>query len=129
MSSSQSIRSYTKDFVALELDPEQFTELIHSLGASQSLSFQEVYSIDDPNVLSFVPKPIHALILILLIPPAYEKEVAVEDSNAEVYKATGKTIWLFQTINNACGLYAILHAIANSEAKHFLGIPMWCLGS
>lgn len=129
MSPSQSTRSYIKHFVPLESDPELFTELIHSLGASQSLSFQEVYSIDDPDLLSFVPKPIHALRLILPTTPAHEKRVAVEDSNAEVYKATGKTIWLSQTINNACGLYATLHAIANSEAKQLLGMPMWCLGS
>lgn len=126
MASTQSTRSYTKHFVPLESDPELFTELIHSLGAYQSLSFQEVYSTDDPEMLSFVPRPIHALLMVLPTTPAYEKRVAVEDGNRSIYEATGNTIWLSQTINNACGLYAILHAIANSEAKGLLG--MSCSG-
>lgn len=122
MASTQSTRSYTKQFVTLESDPELFTKLIHTLGASQRLNFQEIYSIDDPHLLSFVPKPIHALILVLPTTPAYEKSVAVEDCSVQVYTATGKPIWISQTINNAYGLYAILHAIANSKAKQLLGV-------
>lgn len=121
MSAPSSTQSYTMHFVPLESDPELFTELIHSLGASQDLSFQDVYSIDDPELLSFIPKPIHALILILPTTPAYEKRVALEDADTGVYETNDKTIWLSQTINNACGLYAILHAITNSGAKQFIG--------
>jgi ubiquitin carboxyl-terminal hydrolase L3 len=122
MSAPPSTKLYTKHFVPLESDPELFTKLIHSLGASPDLSFQDVYSIDDPELLSFVPKPIYALILILPTTPAYAKQVALEDANAGVYNTNDKIIWLRQTINNACGLYAILHAIANSEAKQFIGM-------
>lgn len=29
-------------------------------------------------------------------------------------------MWFRQTINNACGLYAILHAISNGEARKYI---------
>jgi ubiquitin carboxyl-terminal hydrolase L3 len=122
MATSLSGQSYTKHFVPLESDPELFTELIQNLGASKSLSFQDVYSVDDPDLLSLVPKPVYALILILPTTPDYVKRVALEDASASLYSANGKVTWFSQTINNACGLYAILHAVANSPAKDFIGI-------
>ena len=30
-------------------------------------------------------------------------------------------IWIRQTIDNACGLYAILHATCNPETREFIG--------
>jgi ubiquitin carboxyl-terminal hydrolase L3 len=122
MSASPSKQLYNKHFIPLESDPELFTELIYDLGASKSLQFQDVYSIDDPELLSSVPKPVHALILILPTTPGYEKRIALEDASAGIYSANDKITWLSQTINNACGLYAILHAIANSGAKELIGI-------
>jgi len=121
MANASSTQTYTKHFIPLESDPEIFTELIHNLGASESLQFQDVYSIDDPELLAFVPKPVYALILILPITPDYAKRIALEDAVVDFYSHNNKILWLSQTINNACGLYAILHAIANSDAKDLIG--------
>ncbi|RDI82577.1 hypothetical protein Vi05172_g7499 [Venturia inaequalis] len=33
----------------------------------------------------------------------------------------------YPKISNACGLYAILHAVANSEAKQLSDMPVWYL--
>ncbi|OAA57954.1 Peptidase C12, ubiquitin carboxyl-terminal hydrolase 1 [Niveomyces insectorum RCEF 264] len=41
-----------------------------------------------------------------------------EESNGQ--QGNEDSIWLKQTINNACGLYAILHAIFNSKARDML---------
>lgn len=30
-------------------------------------------------------------------------------------------MWYKQTINNACGLYGILHAISNGDSRDFVG--------
>jgi hypothetical protein len=121
MANESSKQAYTKHFIPLESDPELFTELIHNLGASESLQFQDVYSIDDPELLAFVPKPVYALILILPITADYAKRIAQEDTIVDFYSHNDKILWLSQTINNACGLYAILHAIANSDAKVLIG--------
>jgi ubiquitin carboxyl-terminal hydrolase L3 len=30
-------------------------------------------------------------------------------------------VWFKQTINNACGMYAVLHALSNGSCRRFLG--------
>ena len=53
-----------KTFVPLENNPEVFTDLIHRLGLTSELGCYDVYSIDEPDLLSMVPRPAHALIFI-----------------------------------------------------------------
>ena len=114
---------YAKHYVPLECNPDLFTQLIHSLGASSKLEFQDVLSLDS-DMLAFVPRPVLALILVFPTSDNYEKEKAFEESAREYYKGWGETedvTWFKQTINNACGLYGILHAICNGEAKEMIG--------
>ena len=42
---------YTKHYTPLEAKPVLFTQLIHRLGVSQDLKFQDVFSIDDLDLL------------------------------------------------------------------------------
>lgn len=115
MSSNQ----YAAHFVPLESSPEIFNFLIDGLGASSNLRFREVYTLDETDQL---PHPALALILIFPTSTTYERHKAVEE--ATIHENThddGEIVWFKQTINNACGLYAILHAICNSDGKQFIG--------
>ncbi|KAI0014594.1 ubiquitin carboxyl-terminal hydrolase, family 1 [Xylariomycetidae sp. FL0641] len=107
-----------KHFIPLESNPEVFTKLLHRLGVSTTLCFQDVYSINNPNLLAFVPRPAHALVLVC--PEAYGKLFATEDATAVPYTGSGEhepVVYFEQTIHNACGLYALLHAVCNGEAR------------
>ncbi|KAL5360253.1 hypothetical protein BJX96DRAFT_149997 [Aspergillus floccosus] len=95
---------------------------MHKLGVKASLKFVDVWSLEPDNI-QWLPGPVQALILILPACPAYEEQrVQIQrfenDKNADV-------VWFRQTINNACGLYAILHCVCNIpksfEADSFLG--------
>ncbi|KAF3031937.1 ubiquitinyl hydrolase 1 [Didymella heteroderae] len=110
---------YTKHFIPLESNPDVFTSLIRQLGLSEALSFREVWSLND--VTSF-PRPALALILIFPTSETYENHKSAEDATREDYIGGGADdiIWFKQTINNACGLYAILHAVCNGEAAGFV---------
>jgi ubiquitin carboxyl-terminal hydrolase L3 len=117
-------QTYRKHFIPLESNPDVFTELIHKLGIEQSLSFQDVLSLDDPELLSFLPRPVHALILVFPTTEAYERRIKVEDLEANDYlegAEEGSVVFFRQTINNACGLYAILHAVCNGDARNSHG--------
>ncbi|KAH9872576.1 hypothetical protein IAQ61_004976 [Plenodomus lingam] len=108
MSESQ----YATHFIRLESDPKIFSDLLHSLGASRKVVFKEVYSLDGSVE---VPYPALSLILILPTSKAYEENKAREEAIiASTEHNGGEVVWFKQTINNACGLYAILHAICNS---------------
>lgn len=100
--------NYRKHFIPLESDPSIFTDLMHKLGVSTSYAFLDVWSLEDTID---IPRPVLALLLILPSCPEYEKSLVThkdcDASNKEV-------IWMKQTINNACGLYGILHAVCNT---------------
>lgn len=125
--------AYRKHYIPLESNPELFTQLIHQLGVSPSLAFQDVLSINDPDLLAFIPRPALALILVFPTSDAYEAEKAKEEELRDEYDGSGgrsggeaeveeeePVMWFMQSINNACGLYAILHAISNGESRNFI---------
>lgn len=125
MPDPESVQQYNKHFIPLESNPDVFTELAHKLGLSTSLVFEDVLSLDDPELLGFLPRPAFALILVFPTTDDYEKRVQDEDAKFEEFRTSegaGDLIFFKQTINNARGLYAILHAVCNGEARHKIGM-------
>ncbi|KAF2744210.1 cysteine proteinase [Sporormia fimetaria CBS 119925] len=114
-----------KKFVPLENNPEVMTSLVHKLGLSSTLAFHDVFSIDEPELLAFVPRPAHALLLIFPVSETYEKFRVQEDSTKPVYDGCGdgeEVVWYKQTIGNACGLIGLLHGVSNGEARGKIGM-------
>ncbi|UNI16140.1 Ubiquitinyl hydrolase 1 [Purpureocillium takamizusanense] len=126
-----------KSFIPLENNPEVFTSLVHDLGVSEELGFFDIYNLDEPDLLSLVPRP--ALALIFITPPDMYYAVRREDGIADppagdgiaeppardglTYDKSGDdepVMWFQQTIGNACGLIALLHAVSNGGAKKFV---------
>lgn len=100
------------------------SSLVHKLGLSKMLSFHDVFSIDDPDLLAFVPRPATALLLVFPVSKSYETFRMEEDKEKTEYQGKGSeepVIWYKQTIRNACGLIGILHAVSNGESKEFIG--------
>jgi len=112
-----------KAFVPLENNPEVMSHLVHQLGLSSALSFADVYTINDPDLLAFVPRPSHALLLVFPISPAYEVARVAEDESRPTYTGSGPAepiTWFKQTIRNACGLIGLLHAVSNGAARAYI---------
>ncbi|KID59739.1 Peptidase C12, ubiquitin carboxyl-terminal hydrolase 1, partial [Metarhizium hybridum] len=94
-------------FIPLEANPELMTKLIHKLGVSQALQLHDVYSLTDPDMLAFIPRPALALLLVFPITAVYESHRMAEDNTVDEYKGAGEqepVIWWKQTIRNACGM-------------------------
>jgi len=97
-----------------------FTSLVHKLGLSKTLAFQDVFSIDEPELLAFVPRPAHALLLVFPVSETYEKFRVQEDKDRPEYQGYGpeeEVVWYKQTIGNACGLIGLLHGVSNGAAR------------
>ncbi|KAH7355682.1 ubiquitin C-terminal hydrolase L3 [Pyrenochaeta sp. MPI-SDFR-AT-0127] len=117
---SSAVQTYRKHFIPLESNPDVFTELIHKLGLKNSLCFQDVLSLDDPELLAFLPRPAYALILVFPTTADYEKRTKDEEAKLVQWQssaADADVVFFKQTINNACGLYAVLHAVCNGGAR------------
>lgn len=95
--------------------------MVHKLGLSPALAFADVYSLTDPDLLAFVPRPSTALLLVFPISKSYESSRQAEDATLPEYTSSGPTepvLWFKQTIRNACGLIGLLHAVCNGEARN-----------
>ena len=103
-----------------ENNPEVMTHLVHQLGLSSNLAFHDVYSLTEPSLLSFLPRPALALLLVFPVTNTYEKFRRQEDSSREEYSGSGEgeeVVWFKQTIRNACGLIGLLHAVCNGAPR------------
>ena len=106
------------------------TSLVHKLGLSPAFSFHDVFSIDDPDLLAFVPRPASALLLVFPVSQSYET-FRMEEAKAKTeYEGKGlaePVIWYKQTIRNACGLIGILHAVSNGTSRGFIGMRIYLM--
>jgi ubiquitin carboxyl-terminal hydrolase L3 len=109
-----------KLFTILENNPEVMNHLARSLGLDNSLSFYDVYSLTDPDLLAFIPRPVYALLVIIPLTPTWHEMRQKEDKEKPEYTGKGEeepVIWFKQTIGNACGSIGLVHSLLNSDAS------------
>jgi len=114
------IHNGKKTFTVLENNPEVMTPLAHKLGLSPSLEFHDVYSLSDPDLLSLIPRPVHALLVILPLTPAWHASRIAKDAELGDYAGKGPSepvVWFKQTIGHACGSIGLIHCVMNGSAK------------
>lgn len=115
-----------KKVIPLENNPAVFTSLVHDLGVSPELGFFDVYSIDDADLLAMIPRPAHALIFITpsnIYFKSRDADGIPYDMKDLTYNKTGadeSIMWFRQTIGNACGLMALIHSVANGQARKYV---------
>ncbi|KAI5242720.1 cysteine proteinase [Aureobasidium subglaciale] len=108
-------QNYNKTFIPLESDPEIFTTLGHQLGLADSVVFKELFSLDEP-----VDGKVLAYTLAFPTTPTYDAERAEDVIHKSLSPDGSDVVFLKQTIHNACGLYALLHAACNGGARNFI---------
>lgn len=106
-------------FLPLESNPDVFNTVTHSLGAT-NLEWHDVISLDEPDLLALIPRPILAIAVIFSM--TGHLEAAMRESEAlrsqeTIIDGADDLIWFKQTIHNACGTYAILHAVSNGLSR------------
>lgn len=106
-----------------ENNPEVFSSLARLLGVSSELGFYEVYSIDDPDILAFIPRPVYALIVCCQVEFLAATDRYKEQATLPVYDGSGPeepVVWFKQTIGHACGLMAFIHSVFNGRTKDYI---------
>lgn len=111
-----------KLFTVLENNPQVMDHLARDLGLDDALSFYDIYSLTDPDLLALIPRPVFALLVIIPLTPTWYEARTAEDKDKPEYEGKGDcepVIWFKQTIGNACGSIGLVHCLLNSEAsKH-----------
>ena len=99
-------------WIPLESNPELLTQYSHKLGLPSSYCLSEVFS---PDLLDIVPSPRFAVIFLF--------PTTLPNNNNSSQNATGsgddgtnqQPFFMRQTIDNACGTIALLHAFCNNK--------------
>ncbi|CAI4225160.1 unnamed protein product [Auanema sp. JU1783] len=105
----------------LESNPATINTYLSKIGV-KGTECVDVFSFDD-DVLQFIPKRQLAMILCF---PEYKKVDEIMNPIYENLKKEGKTefpdvFFMKQKISNACGTFALFHALANLEGLVDLG--------
>lgn len=103
-------------WIPLESNPELITKFAHKLGLPANWSFVDVMGFDN-ELLAMVPQPVAALLFLFPITDKYTN--FVEQKSQQIASAgqvvSDNVYFMKQTIKNACGAMALLHALTNSS--------------
>jgi ubiquitin carboxyl-terminal hydrolase L3 len=95
------------------------TKLAHRLGLSPSLSFYDVYSLTDRDIIAFFPRPAYALLFVYPhneLSDAFDAKEKASGPDYDGFGSTEPVMFYRQTIVNACGLIGLLHCLTNGPA-------------
>ncbi|KZW00032.1 cysteine proteinase [Exidia glandulosa HHB12029] len=111
--------STPRKWIPLESEPQVLNEWAKHAGlATKQYEFCDIYGLD-PELLALVPKPVKAVLLVFPIAETIEAQRKAED--ARIASEGGQPdvdpsiVFISQTIPNACGTIALLHAILNTD--------------
>jgi len=93
---------------------------MRKLGVAEKWHCVDVYGFDD-DILATVPKPAVAMLLLFPITGKYETHAKDEAAKHSGQDASAGVYFIKQSIENACGTIAIIHALANNEKNIDLG--------
>ncbi|XP_039511911.1 ubiquitin carboxyl-terminal hydrolase isozyme L3 isoform X2 [Pimephales promelas] len=89
---------------------------LRQLGLVPTWQFGDVYGLE-PEVLSLVPRPVCAVLLLFPITEKYETFRQEEEAKikAQGQEVSSDVYFMKQTIGNACGTIGLIHAVANNQ--------------
>lgn len=94
-------------WIPLESNPEVLNKFSKSIGVPEEWEFTDVYGTDEA-LLAMVPKPVIAVMLLYpLTKNATDNQIGSVKESTDLY-------FIKQTIGNACGTIALVHALANN---------------
>uniref|UniRef100_A0A915F0G6 Ubiquitin carboxyl-terminal hydrolase n=1 Tax=Echinococcus canadensis TaxID=519352 RepID=A0A915F0G6_9CEST len=105
-------------WIPLESNPDVMNNFIRELGVKEPMRFVDVFG-TDPDMQALVPGPILSLLLLYPLTENAKKNLIGTISMDE------KCFFMKQTISNACGTVAILHALANNASALDLNSLPW----
>ncbi|XP_075971009.1 ubiquitin carboxyl-terminal hydrolase [Anticarsia gemmatalis] len=105
----------TETLIPLESNPEVMNKFLQKLGVPNKWSIVDVMGLE-PEMLSWVPRPVLAVMLLFPVSDAYEEHKQKEESDilAKGQEISNDIFYMKQNISNACGTIALVHSVANN---------------
>ncbi|CAM0902313.1 unnamed protein product [Alopecurus aequalis] len=103
----------------LESSPDVFNQFMWSLGVPQGeAEFHDVYGLD-ADALAMVPQPVLAVVFCFPDPPENPSNPPEQVIDTEEKETSGDVYFIKQieSLGNACGTVALLHAVGNARSE------------
>lgn len=99
----------------MESNPDTMNKYLQKLGVPEKWRMVDVIGLEG-EALSWVPRPVLAIVLLFPLSDAYEKhrteqEIELQSKTPEVPK---DVFHLKQVLSNVCGTIALVHSVANN---------------
>ncbi|CEP11176.1 hypothetical protein [Parasitella parasitica] len=109
-----------QSWVPLESNPEVWNKIIHKAGVDEKYNYEDVLGFD-PELLAMLPPNVEAIVFLFPITEAYEKFKEEEEAHLtqKEQNISPEVIFFKQTIDNACGMIALLHSVASNSPGLF----------
>uniref|UniRef100_A0A8C6QYC4 Ubiquitin carboxyl-terminal hydrolase n=1 Tax=Nannospalax galili TaxID=1026970 RepID=A0A8C6QYC4_NANGA len=105
-------------WLPLEANPEVTNQFLKQLSLHPNWQFVDVYGMD-PELLSMIPRPVCAVLLLFPTTEKYEVFRTEEEGKikSEGQDVTSSVYFMKPTISSTCGTNGLIHAIANNKDK------------
>ncbi|KAI9494677.1 ubiquitin carboxy-terminal hydrolase L1, isoform CRA_b [Zychaea mexicana] len=103
-------------WIRLEGNPEVWNKMIHENGVDKAWCFHDIYGFDEES-LGMIPRPVTAIIFLYPVTDSAKKfrqqeKVKLTQQGQDI---SPKVLYFKQTIGHACGMMALIHALANNK--------------
>jgi len=105
--------SCDQQWLPLESNPEVMNKFLRSVGVPSKWQMTDVYGLDS-ELLAMVPQPCLALLLLFPLNDKFENYIRQQESENKDQEISPSVYFIKQTIGNACGTIALIHAVANN---------------
>ncbi|XP_072945112.1 ubiquitin carboxyl-terminal hydrolase [Epargyreus clarus] len=104
--------------VPLESNPEVMNKFLEKVGVPPKYNIVDVMGLE-PEMLSWVPRPVLAVTLLFPLSDAYEQHKQQEENqiSSKSQEISSNLFYMKQNIHNACGTVALVHSVANNTDK------------
>ncbi|CAF0736199.1 unnamed protein product [Brachionus calyciflorus] len=104
-------------WLPLESNPEFISKYVNNIGVeTDKYEFVDIYGLE-PELLQMVPRPCIAVLLLFPVTKIYQefRNKQVEECKNLARKISESIFYTKQTVQNACGTVALIHALANNK--------------
>jgi len=103
-------------WLPLESNPEVINKYVNKIGINtDKYEFIDIYGLDS-ELLAMVPRPCIAVLLLFPVTKIYQeyRQKQIENQRNLIQKLSPNLYFTKQTVQNACGTVALIHALANN---------------
>uniref|UniRef100_A0A1W7RAQ2 Ubiquitin carboxyl-terminal hydrolase n=1 Tax=Hadrurus spadix TaxID=141984 RepID=A0A1W7RAQ2_9SCOR len=103
-------------WLPLESNPDVMNKFLQNVGVPSQWNMVDVVDLSD-DMLQNVPQPVAAVLLLFPGGDKYEEFIQQQEEEIQGQTVNDDVYFMKQTIKNACGTIALIHAVANNAEK------------